>query len=143
MALTVDHLRRTADTLQTAVVQLRAVQDPQEPLYELFRLAAIKSFELSLEMSVKLLRKALKAYEIRPREVDRLVFKDVFREAGRRGLMDEAAIERWFAYRENRNTTAHDYGEGFARQTLAILPAYVQDVRALASRLEEVFDAST
>ena len=57
--------------------------------------------------------------------------------------MDEAAIERWFAYRENRNTTAHDYGEGFARQTLAMLPAYVQDVRALASRLEEVFDAST
>jgi len=27
-------------------------------------------------------------------------------------------VERWFAYRDNRNDTAHDYGEGFANETL-------------------------
>jgi len=34
--------------------------------------------------------------------------------------MEEA--ERWLEYRDNRNDTAHDYGEGFANDTLALLP---------------------
>ncbi len=29
----------------------------------------------------------------------------------------------------NRNTTAHDYGEGFANETLKILPDFLKDVR--------------
>ena len=71
------------------------------------------------------------------------MFKDLFRHASKHGLMDEAAVERWFAYRNNRNTTAHDYGAGFANETLRILPAYLQDVRALADTLEELFNAQT
>lgn len=141
MSLNVEHLRRTADTLEEAITRLAAVEDGNEVLYDLFRNAAIKSFELSLETTGKLLRKALKLYGGSPREVDRLVFRDLFRQASKHGLLDEAAVERWFAYRANRNTTAHDYGEGFANETLKILPAYLQDVRALAGSLQELFDA--
>jgi len=54
-----------------------------------------------------------------------------------------SAVERWFAYRANRNTTAHDYGAGFANETLKILPAYLQDVRSLADTLQELFDAQS
>jgi hypothetical protein len=49
------------------------------------------------------------------------------------GLMEDRA---------NRNNTAHDYGVQFADQTLTLLPAYVQDVRLLATKLQEVFDAA-
>lgn len=143
MSLNVEHLRRTADTLQEAITRLAAVESEQDTLYDLFRNAAIKSFELSLEATGKLLRKALKLYGGSPREVDRLVFKDLFRHASKHGLLDEAAVERWFAYRANRNTTAHDYGAGFANETLKILPAYLQDVRILADALEELFDAQS
>lgn len=143
MSLNVEHLRRTADTLQEAITRLADVAAEDNILYDLFRNAALKSFELSLETSGKLLRKALKLYGGSPWEVDRLVFKDLFRHASKHGLMDEAAVERWFAYRNNRNTTAHDYGAGFANETLRILPAYLQDVRALADTLEELFNAQT
>ncbi|MDR2260488.1 MAG: nucleotidyltransferase substrate binding protein [Azoarcus sp.] len=141
MALNIDHLRRTADTLEQAVIHLREVESEKDTLYDLFRNAAIKSFELSLETTGKLLRKALKLYGGSPREVDGLVFNDLFRHAGKHGLLNQAAVERWLVYRANRNTTAHDYSEGFANETLKLLPGYLQDVRVLANALRELFDA--
>ena len=110
--------------------------------FDLYRNAAIKSFELSLETAGKLLRKALKAYGGAPREVDKLVFNDVLRHAGKHGLMDVSTVERWLSYRANRNNTAHDYGEGFANDTLKLLPTYLNDVRALAPAIQKVFDAA-
>ncbi|HNB45003.1 MAG TPA: nucleotidyltransferase substrate binding protein [Burkholderiaceae bacterium] len=144
VSLNVEHLRRTADTLEQAIIKLSEVQpEPDGVLYDLYRNAAIKSFELSLETTGKLLRKALKLYGGSPREVDKLVFNDVLRHAGRHGLLDIPGVERWLAYRANRNTTAHDYGAGFANETLKILPAYLQDVRALGTMLQELFDAQS
>jgi nucleotidyltransferase substrate binding protein (TIGR01987 family) len=141
MSLNVEHLLRTADTLEQAVTHLKTVPNEQDVLYDLYRNAAIKSFELSLETSGKLLRKALKLYGGSPREVDKLVFNDLLRHAGKHGLLDMAGVERWLAYRANRNITAHDYGKGFANETLKLLPAYLQDVRLLAKALQELFDA--
>lgn len=143
MSLNVDHLRRTADTLEQAILRLAQIQPSDDVLYDLYRNAAIKSFELSLETAGKLLRKALKLYGGSPREVDRLSFNDVLRHAGKHSLLDTAAVERWLAYRANRNTTAHDYGVGFANDTLTILPPYLDDVRVLAATLQEFFDAQS
>lgn len=140
--LTVEHLLRTAATLEQALLALERTPAEDAVLFDLYRNAAIKSFELSLETAGKLLRKALKAYGGSPRSVDSLVFNDVLRHAGKHGLLDAAGVERWLAYRANRNNTAHDYGEGFANQTLKLLPAYLKDVRALAMPLQKVFDAA-
>ena len=143
MALNVDHLNRTVATLAqalTAIEQHRAT--PDDVMFDLYRNAAIKSFELSLETAGKLLRKALKAFEASPRTVDAWVFNDVLRHAGKHGLLSSAEVERWLAYRANRNNTAHDYGEGFANDTLKLLPTYLADVRHLAVQLQKVFDAS-
>jgi nucleotidyltransferase substrate binding protein (TIGR01987 family) len=143
MALNVEHLNRTIATLEQALLAI--AQHPASPdnvLFDLYRNAAIKSFELSLETAGKLLRKALKAFEASPRSVDTLVFNDVLRHAGKHGVLTSAEVERWLAYRANRNNTAHDYGEGFANDTLQLLPAYLQDVRNLAGALQKVFDAS-
>lgn len=141
MALNVDHLLRTADTLEQALPALQRTSASDGVLYDLYRNAAIKSFELSLETTGKLLRKALKLYGGSPRNVDALVFNDLLRHAGKHGLLDSAGVERWLSYRANRNTTAHDYGEGFANETLTVLPHYLQDVRALAQQLQTLFDA--
>lgn len=143
MALNLDHLLRTVATLEQALLELGKLPTGDSVLYDLYRNAAIKSFELSLETSGKLLRKALKAYGGSPRSVDALVFNDVLRHAGKHGIFDQSAVERWLAYRANRNTTAHDYGEEFANQTLKLLPDYLTDVRALAVKLQEVFNAAS
>ena len=142
MALNVDHLLRTAATLEQALLALDKTARGDDVMFDLFRNAAIKSFELSLETAGKLLRKALKAYGGSPRGVDGLVFNDVLRHAGKHGIFEEAGVERWLAYRSNRNNTAHDYGESFANETLTLLPNYLADVRALATKLQEVFDAA-
>lgn len=73
---------------------------------------------------------------------DALVFNDVLRQACKHGLLDEAGVERWLAYRANRNTAAQDYGEGFANIILKLLPACLQDVRALGVALQGAFDAA-
>ena len=143
MSLNVEHLLRTADTLEQALIAIAKHESRDDVLFDLYRNAAIKSFELSLETAGKLLRKALKAYGGNPREVDKLVFNDVLRHAGMHSLLDTAAVERWLAYRANRNNTAHDYGVGFANETLTLLPQYLTDVRQLAPQIQAVFDAAT
>jgi nucleotidyltransferase substrate binding protein (TIGR01987 family) len=142
MPLNVDHLLRTADTLESALVAIEQQSDRTSVAFDLYRNAAIKSFELSLETAGKLLRKALKTFVGNPRTVDALVFNDVLRHAGKHGLLDQAGVERWIGYRANRNNTAHDYGEGFANDTLKLLPAYLNDVRELAHKIQVVFDAA-
>lgn len=159
MPLNTTHLRRTVDTLEQAIIHLQALPvtkagasaasrdagssaTADEVLYDLYRNAAIKSFELSLETAGKLLRKALKPYAVQPREVDRLVFNDVLCQAGKHALLEDEEVSRWLKYRANRNATTHDYGEDFANETMKLLPAYLQDARALADRLDEAADAA-
>ncbi len=142
MPLNVEHLLRTANTLEQAVLALQNTADRESVLHDLYRNAAIKSFELSLETAGKLLRKALKLYEASPRGVDALVFNDVLRHAGKHALLSTDEVERWLTYRANRNSTAHDYGVDFANQTLALLPNYLRDVRVLAAQLQKAFDAA-
>ncbi|MDR2431982.1 MAG: nucleotidyltransferase substrate binding protein [Candidatus Margulisbacteria bacterium] len=104
--------------------------------YEMYRNSLVKSFELTLEQSGKLLRKKLTPYLASKKQADALVFKDIFRQAGLRGLLDAAAVERWCRYRDNRNDTAHDYGEEFAEETLALIEDFLRDARVLQTVID-------
>ena len=42
---------------------------------------------------------------------------------------------------DNRNNTAHDYGEGFAKETLILLPGFIADVKKLEGVLRLRFEA--
>lgn len=138
MSLRTEHLTRCVQTLESSLVRLR--QAPAGSIdCEIYRNAAIKGFELTLETAGKLLRKAIKAYTGNPRAVDDLIYKDVLRHAAKHGLMDAAAVERWFTYRDNRNNTAHDYGEGFAEETLGLMPDFIVDARHIENTLREKF----
>ena len=136
MNLNTDHYARCINTLETTLVRLKAA-DPEEIEYEIFRNALVKGFELTLETAGKLLRKALKEYTGRPREVDALTYKDVLRHSAKHDLLTTDAVDRWFNYRDNRNNTAHDYGVGFAEETLELLPKFINDARTLEAVLRE------
>ena len=130
------YLKRCVDTLDRAFGQL-GEYDAESIMHDVFRAACVKEFELVLEQSGKLLRKRLRPWFASNRQVDQFVFKDVFRHAAKHGLIEAAACERWLRYRDNRNDTVHDYGEEFAAATLALLPCFIADAKALA----EVIDA--
>lgn len=136
MNLSTEHYARCMSTLETSLSLLEKAE-PGTIDYEIFRNAVVKGFELTLETAGKLLRKALKAYTGNPRQVDALTYKDVLRHAAKHGLMSTDAVGRWFAYRDNRNSTAHDYGAGFAEKTLKLLPDFIADARALEAALRE------
>ena len=135
MTLNVRHIRETLSTLEVA---LHAVERTAkaDALYDVFRLAVIKSFELTIELIAKLLRKSLRAYGGAPQSVDTLTFNETIRYAGQTGMLDVDAVARWLVYRANRNSTAHDYGEDFVTQTVTLLPAYLRDARALLDKIE-------
>lgn len=135
MRLNTDHLKRYIETLRQSI-KLLIQQKPDSIEYEIFRNATVKGYELTLETAGKLLKKALKPYFANPKEVDQLVFKNVFRHASKHGLLSIEEAKRWFTYRDNRNNTAHDYGLGFAEETLKLLPTFVDDAQRLKDRLD-------
>ncbi len=49
-------------------------------------------------------------------------------------------LEHWLRYRDNRNDTAHNYGEKFAEETLNLLPDFILDAREMARVLAEEAD---
>ena len=136
MILDLSFFDRCLQTLEKAHFLLLKAE-PESLDYELYRSACIKEFELLLEQAGKLLRKKLKPYFHSPSAVDRLYFKDVFREGVHRGLLTPDSCERWMAYWDNRNSTAHDYGVGFAEETIGLLPAFMMDARELAEKLKQ------
>ena len=140
MTIDTRFLRRCIASLERATREIEALEDKDDVLYEIFRAACVKEFELVLEQSGKLLRKRLAAYFASNRQADRLNFKDLFRHAARHDLMGTDAVERWLGYRDHRNDTAHDYGEDFAEATLAMLPGFIEDARSLADMIEQVGD---
>jgi len=137
MKLDTEHLGRCIQTLESSLERL-GDSEPESIDYEIYRNATVKGFELVLEATGKLLRKALQPYFAGSRAVDELYIKALFRHAAKHGLLNVAEVERWFAYRDNRNTTAHDYGERFAEETLRLLPDFIADARRLQGRVDRV-----
>jgi nucleotidyltransferase substrate binding protein (TIGR01987 family) len=105
--------------------------------YEIYRSAVIKEFEIILELSGKLLRKVLRDYFHSNKAADKLVFKEIFRQAGLHGLLELEEVERWLTYRDNRNSTSHDYGEELTNKTLILIEDFIADT----TRVIEVINA--
>ena len=134
-----DFLERCIGTLELALDQLRR-HEPGDFIYEVFRSACVKEFEIILEQAGSLLRRRLRPYFSSDRQADRLAFKDIFRYAAKHDLISLRASERWFEYRDNRNDTAHLYGENFAETTIELLPQFISDAKELVLVLSEETD---
>ena len=138
MNLNTDHLKRCIQTLRSSLTFYeRAAPDSIDQ--EIYRNAIVKGYELAQETSFKLLKKALRDYGYGAKKLDSTPVKDVLRLSATHGLMTLEEVERWFAYRDNRNNTAHDYGEGFAKETLSLIPNFITDVARLEAVLRECY----
>ena len=134
--LNTEYLERCLETLKKSYVMIKTAEvDTVE--YEMYRNSLVKSFEITLEQCGKLLRKKLIPYFATKKEVDRLTFKDVFRYALKHSIINEDSVKRWFNYRDNRNNTAHDYGQSFAEETLSIIEDFIADATSLKKVIDE------
>lgn len=139
MNLNTDHLKRCIQTLNSSLVFFEQAA-PESIDQEIYRNAIVKGYELTQETSFKLIKKALRDYGHGAKKLDTTPIKDVLRLAATHGLMTLEEVERWFAYRDNCNNTAHDCGEGFAKETLKLIPNFIADVTRLETVLRERYN---
>ena len=137
MSINTHGYRRCAKALSTAYEHLQKTS-PDDVMYDIFRAACTKEFELVLEQGGRLLRKALRTWFASNAEVDKLTFKEIYRHAAKRELITMEACERWIEYRDCRNDTAHEYGEKLADAVVAFLPQFIDDAQQLARAIEGV-----
>lgn len=130
-----EYLTKCIETLNRSYYMMKTAKEGSID-YEMYRNSLVKSFEMTIEQSGKLLRKVLAPYYGTKRETDKLSFKDLFRHALKHSLLTEEEVLRWFKYRDNRNNTAHDYGRAFAEETLVLIEDFIKDV----NHLREIID---
>ncbi|MBN2825226.1 MAG: nucleotidyltransferase substrate binding protein [Campylobacterales bacterium] len=128
------YLLRCSEALERAYKMLQTYNE-EDIEYDIYRSAVIKEFEIILEQSGKLLKKLPKPYFHSSKAVDRLIFKDIFREAGKHSFLDVEEVERWLHYRDNRNDTSHDYGVDLANKTLILIPQFILDTKKLVETI--------
>ena len=80
-------LRRCIVSLERAVEEIKRHEDGDDIMYDIYRAACGKEFELVLEQPGKLLRKLLAAWFASNKQTDRLHFKNIFRHAARHDLI--------------------------------------------------------
>ncbi len=129
-------LERCILSLETAW-KLYLQSDPADIHQNLYRSACVKEFEIILEQSGKLLKKKILPYFSGARAVDALTFKDIFRHAALHGLLSIEEVERWYTYRDNRNSISHDYCSGFANETVKLIEPFLSDASALVKVLKK------
>ena len=138
LMLTTEHLQRCICSLESALAMYQKAANSIEQ--DVFRNAIEKGFELTQEISFKLLKRALKDFGHGAKKLDATPIKELLRLSATHSLMSLKEVERWFAYRDNRNNTAHDYGEGFAKDTLRLLPNFIADAKVLETILHARFN---
>ncbi len=137
MSIDTTYLERCIATLDKALSLLQA-SDPDNIDYDMYRSASIKEFEIILEQTGKLVRKALKPFMHSSKAVDNLTFKEIFRHAALHGIITTEDCERWLQYRNNRNNTAHDYGVNIAEEALALLPKFSADAAGIVAAIQKL-----
>ena len=129
-------LERCLSTLRRAHARL-VVTDATNDDHDLFRAACVKEFELILEIVVRLLRKVLREYVTSTRELNDMPFKQILRLAAQHGLFSLDEVDHWLLHRDNRNTSAHEYGMQFAEKIISHLPTFISDTEAVLTTLRK------
>ncbi len=123
--LNLDPLEKAVNSLRDALAQ---VKNPYT------RDATIQRFEYTFELAWK----ALRRYLATEAAVDAFNLKEIFRQAGRQGII--ADVEAWFAYLKGRNLTSHTYNEKTAEETYQIAATFLPDAQALLDELRKRCD---
>lgn len=123
--LSLKALKKAIDSLQSSI---------RQPKDEFTRDSTIQRFEYTFELSWK----TLKRYFLLNQQLEESNIKNLFREAGKQGLID--SVETWFRYLSARNLTSHTYNENTAEQVYTDAVRFYADVLKLYSNLEQRLD---
>ena len=134
--ISTEYLQKCIATLEKSYEMLNQAQEGTID-YELYRNSLVKGFEMTLEQSGKLLRKKITPFLATKKAADALTFKEIFRHAHKFSLITEDEVKRWMKYRDNRNNTAHDYGQSFAEETLSLVKDFLVDVKELKKVIDD------
>lgn len=88
-----------------------------------------------LNIPLELCWKTLRRYLEKETNIQEYYLKDLFRTAGKQGLID--SVDAWFEYHKARNLTTYTYHEGTAEETYAIAKKFAIDARQLLNSLEK------
>ena len=94
--------------------------------------AAIQRFEYTFELSWKVLKRYFKINN----NLEIFNVKDIFREAGKQGLIEK--VEKWFEYLEARNLTSHTYDENIAEKVYTKAKEFEKDAHFLCQQLKKI-----
>lgn len=103
---------------------------------DIYRDALGKEYELTIEVIGQVLQKVLiNFYCVSRQEVKAMTYKNIIRKANEAGLIDKP--EKWFAYRDNRNITAHEYGIEQVEEIIRDIEIFINDAKFLHETLEQ------
>lgn len=88
-----EHMQKCIETLEKSYKLLKSTKEGSID-YEIYRNSLVKSFEMTLELSAKLLKKNFSPYFASKRAVDMLSFKDIFRHAHKYSMINEEGTSR-------------------------------------------------
>jgi nucleotidyltransferase substrate binding protein (TIGR01987 family) len=117
-------LKKAITALQIAINQ---------PKNEFTRDATIQRFEYTFELAWKMLKRHL----TKEAGLEEYSLKNLFREAGRLGLIENT--DNWFSYLEARNLTSHTYNEETAEETYRVAKNFAPDALKLLNQLEKFY----
>ena len=114
-----------------AVLEEGLLEHAQYPQLLTVRDGVIQRFEVTVDVSQKLMRRVLlDVFKMEPARVQ----KNTAREAALMGLIADA--EAWIGYINARNDTSHTYDNAKANQVFQSIPGFLPDARDLLQRLK-------
>ena len=133
MNLQFDSLAKSIDILERSVRTAGRVDDSDEDLQEAVRSGVIHSFEVTYELSWKMMQRWLKE-NIGAASVDGVTQRNLFRLSAENHLIADS--ERWMDYHKARNSTSHTYNEAAAENVFKEATEFVHDAKHLLKMLE-------
>lgn len=136
MGLTYTSLEKSIIALENGIEIYNKKKLKEESLdeIEIIKSGIIQNFEVSYEISWKLMKKKLEE-NLGALAVDGISRKELFRIATQNKLIED--IEKWFVFHEARNLTSHDYDGIKAEEVFRVAMEFPTYARKLYEKLEE------
>ena len=130
---------KLTDALSQLELSLELIESEdarQNPVYrEEFRTAAIKKFEYTYDLAVKLIRRQLAEIVSNPAELSQMSFMDLIHTGHQAGLVQD--INYYRAFRASRNITSHTYDETKAQEVMDTMEEFIPEIKYLIKKLEQ------
>ena len=136
MAIDISSLLNAIDRLAEGLE--RAASEPEDAIV---RDGLIQRFEFTYDLSHKMLRRVMDQAAADPGEIDRFGFPSLIRVVTEQGLVEQG-WPKWQDFREMRNITSHTCDEAKAKTVALAIPLFLQEVEAVAVRLQRAITAS-